>query len=265
MKKRILLSLIFIASVTAVWAQNFEVAPTRLDFNLEPGQNGRMQLNIINHSSSPKKYTISLNDFTVDSLNNFTYLPGGSSSRSLVNWASISPSFFSLQPNESTKIDVTISTPVGIDGNATKWGMLFIQEVQEQNEMLHADKSTKAGIIINPSVGVYVIQSPASAKTESATISNLHEVEAGKVLSAEVKNTGETVLSAKVSLIISNLQTAEETSLEPVTVSLLPGVKKSVELKLPDMLLPGDYSITAVLDYSPNKDLEGVIMEYTVK
>ncbi|PTN10553.1 hypothetical protein [Mangrovibacterium marinum] len=265
MTKQLLSTLLLILSFSALEAQNFEVAPTRLDFNLEPGQNGRMQLNIINHASSPKDYTINLSDFVVDSLNNVDYKPVGSTQRTLESWLSISPTFFTLQPNESTKIDITISTPAGEEGNATKWGTLFIQEVEEQNEMLAADKSTKAGIIINPSIGVYVIQSPASGQNESATISNFRETAQSGTLAADIKNTGDKVLMAKVSLIVSNLQTAEENTLEAVEINLLPGVKKTVELKLPDNMLPGDYSITAVLDYSPNKDLEGALLDYTVK
>lgn len=263
--KALFIILAFWLFVQHIQAQNFEVAPTRLDFNLEPGQAGQMEVNIVNHSPKKKDYTVVLSDFLVDSLNNITYKTAGETRRTLKDWVSITPAYFSLDPNQSAKINVLISTPAGEAGNATKWGMLFIQEVAERNEMVAADKSTRAGVIINPSIGVYVIQAPASYKNESAVISNFRETEKNKKLAVDVKNTGDKVLNAKVSLIVSNLQTAEELTMEPVMVTLIPGVKKTVELVLPDGLSPGNYSLTSVLDYSPDKDLEGVLMDYTIQ
>ena len=265
MKKILFIILTLSSFILTAPAQNFEVAPTRLDFNLEPGQAGQMAINIINHSTKKKDYTVTLSDFIVDSLNNITYANAGKTTRTLQNWINVNPAFFSLEPNQNTQINVIVSPPSGEEGNSTHWGMLFIQEAAEKNEMMGADRSTRAGVVINPGIGVYVVQSPASYKKESAKIFNLREIEKNKKLAADVRNTGDKVLNAKVSLIISNLQTAEEITLDPVETSIIPGVKKTVELNLPDSLPVGSYSITCVLDYSPDKDLEGVMMDYTIQ
>jgi len=73
------------------------------------------------------------------------------------------------------------------------------------------------------------------------------------------------LIKGKVYLIISDLQTAEETQLDPREFTILPGVSKTLELSLPENMAPGLYTLTAVLDYSPDKDLEGVIMDYEIE
>lgn len=261
-----ILTLIFILSGAMVSkAQRFEVAPTRLDFNLEPGQNGQMMLNIKNHVDKKKTYSLVLSDWEVNEDGDVTYLPAGTSDKSCADWITISQPFFELQPNESKKVALIMRVPDDPKAQATKWTMLFVQEAKEQNETMSADKSTKAGITVNPSVGVYVFQSPASYNNSAATISNLRNLEKGKTVAVDVKNIGDALIQGKVYLIISDMQTAEETQLEPREFTVLPGVKKVINLSLPDDMAPGLYTLTAVLDYSPDKDLEGVIMDLEIE
>jgi P pilus assembly chaperone PapD len=248
-----------------VKAQRFEVAPTRMDFNLEPGQNGQMMLNIKNHMDMKKSYSLVLSDWEVNEDGTVTYLPAGTSEKSCSDWITLNPPFFELQPNESRKIAVIMRVPDDPAAQSSRWSMLFVQEAKEQNETMSADKSTKAGVTINPSVGVYVFQTPASYNNVAATISNFRDVEKGSTVAVDVKNIGDVLIKGKVYLIISDLQTAEETQLDPREFTILPGVSKTLELSLPENMAPGLYTLTAVLDYSPDKDLEGVIMDYEIE
>ena len=254
-----------ICTIPSARAQRFEVAPTRLNFNLEPGQNGQMMLNVKNHTDKKKTYLLSLSDWEVTESGAVNYLNPGTSNKSCADWITLNPPFFELQPNESKKIAVILRVPDTPEANATKWTMLFVQEAKEQNETAAADKGTKAGVTVNPSVGVYIFQSPASYNNVAALIQNFREVEKGKIVAADVKNMGDVIVQGKVYLIVSDLQTAEEYQLEPREFTLLPGVTKTIQLSLPDSMAPGLYTLTAVLDYSPDKDLEGVIMDYEIK
>jgi len=256
---------VLLCSSTIVKAQRFEVAPTRMDFNLEPGQNGQMMLNIKNHMDKKKSYSLVLSDWEVNEDGTVTYLPSGTSEKSCSDWITLNPPFFELQPNESRKIAVIMRVPDDPAAQSSRWSMLFVQEAKEQNETMSADKSTKAGVTINPSVGVYVFQTPASYNNVAATISNFRDVEKGSTVAVDVKNIGDVLIKGKVYLIISDLQTAEETQLDPREFTILPGVSKTLELSLPENMAPGLYTLTAVLDYSPDKDLEGVIMDYEIE
>ncbi|MCL3782456.1 DUF916 domain-containing protein [Prolixibacteraceae bacterium JC049] len=266
MKRAKLLLVLLVLGVSFVAkAQKFEVAPTRIDFNLELGQNGQSFVNVKNHANKKKKYTVTLSDWTVSESGDIKYLPANTSPRSCADWITITPAVFELQPNESTKISVVMRVPNKEEAQTTKWGMLFVQEVEEQSATAGGDKSTKAGIKVNPSIGVYLLQAPDSYNNESATIDNMHEKEKGKSVEVDVANTGDKILKSKVYLIVSDLQTADEITMEPIEVTLLPGVKKSIVLQLPETMKAGNYSLTGVLDYSPNQDLEGVVMDYTVE
>jgi len=256
---------VLLCSSTIIKAQRFEVAPTRMDFNLEPGQNGQMMLNIKNHMDKKKSYSLVLSDWEVNEDGTVTYLPSGTSEKSCSDWITLNPPFFELQPNESRKIAVIMRVPDDPAAQSSRWSMLFVQEAKEQNETMSADKSTKAGVTINPSVGVYVFQTPASYNNVAATISNFRDVEKGSTVAVDVKNIGDVLIKGKVYLIISDLQTAEETQLDPREFTILPGVSKTLELSLPENMAPGLYTLTAVLDYSPDKDLEGVIMDYEIE
>jgi P pilus assembly chaperone PapD len=246
-------------------AQKFEVSPTRLEYNLEPGQNGQMVLNIKNHADTKKNYTVTLSDWSIDEQGNISYHSINSTPKSCADWVTINPNVFELQPNEGKQINVLMKVPNVTEANSTKWAMLFLQEATEQNATIGGDKSTSAGITINPSIGVYLFQSPASYNNESAIISDFKEAVKNKSMSVDVSNTGDKIIQGKVYLIISDLQTAEETQLDAIEFTLIPGVKKTLLLDLPKEMKTGMYSLTGVLDYSPDKDLEGVVMDYTVE
>lgn len=262
---KLVLFILLINTVECAFTQKFEVAPTRMDFNLEAGQSGQMILNIKNHADVKKSYTITTSDWVVDEKGKITYAPANSTARSCADWVSITPAMFELQPNEMRKVKVIVKVPKLKEANATKWAILLVREVKEQNSTIGGDKSTSAGVTINPSIGVYIFQSPESYSNESASIDNFKEVEKNKVMSVDIMNTGDKIIKGKVYMIISNMETAEEKQLKAIEITLLPGVRKTVKLKLPDDIASGSYSFTGVLDYSPDKELEGVIMDYVVE
>jgi len=265
MKKSVLLIAMLCMFYLNIKAQEFEIAPTRMDFNLEPGQNGVMVLNVTNHSDKKRNYITVLNDWTIEESGNINYLNPGTTERSCTEWVTVTPSFFELAPNESKKINVLMKVPLSEIANSTKWAMLFVQEVIEKFETIGGDKTTSAGITVNPSIGVYVFQSPDSYNESNATISNFRKSEIQNEFKADVKNTGDKIIQGKIYLVITDLQKAEENQTEPKEFTLLPGVSRSLSMILPQNLEKGLYSIAAVLDYSDDKDLLGVVMDYEVR
>ena len=57
----ILLSLILIGNIS--FAQDFEVAPVKLDFHVEPGDNQTKTINVKNHGNQKVTYMVVLADF----------------------------------------------------------------------------------------------------------------------------------------------------------------------------------------------------------
>lgn len=265
MKKIVFILFCFVFCFASTFAQKFEIAPTRMDYNLEPGQSGRMILYVTNQSDKKRSYITILNDWNITEDGKIDYSDPNTTERSCADWITITPAFFELAPNEQKKISVLLKVPENENAKSTKWAMLFVQEAIEKNETIGGDKNTSAGITVNPGIGVYIFQSPDSNNNSSAVIKNLRKSDIENELIVDVTNTGDKIIIGKVYLIISDLQKAEENQLEPKEFTILPGVSRTLSLDLPENMEKGAYSIASVLDYSEDKDLEGVVMDYEVK
>ena len=71
-----------------------------------------------------------------------------------------------------------------------------------------------------------------------------------------MKNVGEKEIQAKVSLLLSNLQTGEEIEVDMKQESLYPSTLRTFEFILGD-IPAGKYALAAILDYGKHSNLEG--------
>lgn len=245
-------------------AQDFEVAPTKLDFNCEPGQIQTKVVTIRNHSLVKQQFTLTLGDMQKDSTGKSTTKVDPN--RSCKDWITINPSFFDLNSNESKEVKIVMQVPPG--QNQTRWATIYVQPTEEQTSMT-ADKAMKTGIRVKPRIGIRVIQSPKSNTNYKADISDLKEITKPKdslrTFEVKVTNTGDKLIEGKVYLILSDLATAKEIKAKPAKVSVLPDNKRMVKLVMPANIPPGKYSLAAILDYGNGSALEAVQMQIEVK
>ncbi|MCI5055102.1 MAG: hypothetical protein MRY83_03280 [Flavobacteriales bacterium] len=246
--------------------QGFEVSPVILHFDAEAGASQTKTLLVSNYFSKRRAFTVSMTDFTRDSLGGKKFFEAGKYSRSCADWISVSPSFFEVDPNEVKEITVTMKVPSG--ETSSKWTMLRISATKERTAF-DADKGTSGGILVTPTIGVHVYQSPRSNVNFKARISNLKEVTKAsdnqRKLSVFVENVGEKNIEAKLFLLIADLENATETKTPIRKVPMFPGATRRVELDLPTDLAPGNYSVAAILDYGHNTPLEGIQTEIEIK
>ncbi len=238
-------------------SQDFEVAPVVMNFSVEPNNNSTKKLTIRNHSDQIQDFTIKLSDYIIDESNRRIKAPLNSTERSLAKNLSFSPSFFTLNPNESISVDVMVSIP-SMD-TETKWGVLSVEATNERTE-LDIDKDLATGIRLSPKIAVYVIQSPKSNTKYSAKIESFIETSeegvSDRSFKVVVKNVGEKEIQAKVSLLLSNLQTGEEIEVDMKQESLYPSTLRTFEFILGD-IPAGKYALAAILDYGKHSNLEG--------
>jgi hypothetical protein len=240
-------------------AQDFEVAPVRLDFNAEPGENQTKTINIKNHSNKKTSFVVALSDFLPGSDGTRKALPPNTTRRSAANWLNINPSFFELNPGDEMPIQVTMLVPGDEYGAA--WCMLYIQPTREQTSW-SADQGLGAGVTVSGRIGVMVYQSPGSNSNHSIKVTNLTEVtgseDTDRIFNATIDNLGDKVTVCKVHLIASNIQTAEEKQFPSFEIETYPKMTRTVEVKLPKgELAPGKYAIAVIVDYGPRYALEG--------
>ncbi len=258
-KPSFVIALMLLLTTSVVFSQDFEVAPVRLDFSAEPGENQTKTINIKNHSNKKSSFVVIMNDFLPSSDGERKLQAPNTTRRSAAKWVNINPSFFELNPGEQIPIQVTMLVPADEFGAA--WCMLFIQPTKEQTSW-SVDKALGAGVTVSGRIGVVVYQSPGSNTNHSIKVTSFNETTTvglqDRTFQASIDNLGEKVTSCKVFLIASNIQTSEEKQFAPVNVETFPKMSRNVTLELPkNELKPGKYALAVVVDYGPRFSLEG--------
>ena len=253
----ILLSLILIGNISL--AQDFEVAPVKLDFHIEPGENQTKTINVKNHGNQKVTYMVVLADFIPSSDGKRQIMPPSTTRRTAANWLNINPSFFELNPGDQMPVQVTMLVPG--DEYGAVWCMLYIQPTREQSSW-SVDKALGAGVMVTGRIGVVVHQSPNSNTNHSVKVTGLKDDgtdENGKRnFTATIDNLGDKISMCKVHLVVSNIQTNEEKQYPPVEIETFPKMSRTVELSLPtEDLTTGQYAIAVIVDYGPRFALEG--------
>ncbi len=248
-------------------SQDFEVAPTKLNYDCEGGQTQTKIVSVKNHSNQKGKFILTVSDLVLDSLGNKKKVASNTKvENSCKDWITISPAFFDLNPNESAEVKVVMQVPSG--HSETRWAIIQVNATDEQTSM-EADKAMRTGIKVKPRIGIRVVQSPKSNKNYKGSIGDLTETTGAKdtvrTFTAKVSNTGDKVLEAKVYLILSDLETAKEIKAKPDRITVMPGNKRIVKLMLPAGVPPGKYSLAVILDYGNNSTLEAAQMNIEVK
>lgn len=248
-------------------SQGFEVSPVIVNFNAEPGNSQTKSITISNYFNQRRSFNLVLGDFERNERGEKLYFdPGKLGNKSCSDWITISPSYIEVNPNESKEVTLTIKVPTGQSN--TRWGILYVRAAKEQSSF-NADKSFASGVVISPTIGVQIYQSPNSNTKYSASIGKLRETtkvsDKERKLTAFIENTGDKNIDCKVYLLIANLTKGTEVKTSPVRIPLLPGAGQDVSLKLPANLEKGKYSVAAILDYGHGTDLEGVQIEMDIK
>lgn len=263
---KLIFALYLILLCNNIIAQDFEVAPVVLDYTAEPGDNQTKIVTVRNHSNKKTSFLISLADFMPSVTGDNKVLPPNSTKRSCTNWLNINPSFFELNPGDEIQIQIGMMVPN--DQYNAAWCMLYIQPAREQTSW-EADKNLGAGVIVSGRIGVIINQSPKSNTNHSLKISNLGETtklgDKNRIFTATIENLGEKLTKSKAYLIASNIKTAEEKQFIPIEFQTFPKMSRTIELQLPNDLLPGTYSLAAILDYGSKYSLEGTQVIIEVK
>jgi len=266
LEKFLVTFLIFVICTISSFSQDFEVSPVSLRFTAEPGDSQSKNVTVTNHSNKKTTFSLTIKDFFYEADGTERKLASNSIKRSCAEWLNINPSFLEINPNESQDVTVTIMVPAG--EYSTRWTRIYVQAVKEQTTF-DVDKSLSTGIAVHGAIAIEVNQSPESNSNFKATISNLAEKKSEgdsiRIFTAYVNNIGDKIIKSRVYLVVSNIQTAEETKYDPVIVRVFPESSRIVELKLPPGLPPGRYALAAVLDYWQNANLEGTQIIIEIK
>lgn len=242
----------------SAYAQDLEVAPIRVNFNIAPGETQSRTVSVKNHSNRKETVTMRIQDFLVQRSGEREMLPGGSTRNTIASWITMNPSILELEPNEERTVQLNLQAPV--DDYSSRWGIMSFATAVEQ-PVFSADRDLQTGVSISGRIDIFLSYNPRGGDLGRLEISNLREVDSENTeersFLVNLENVGERIINGQLFLIASNLQTAQEQRFRTVEVSTYPQTVRTVTLSLPKTLAPGRYSLAAILDYPGSTSLKG--------
>jgi P pilus assembly chaperone PapD len=100
-----------------------QATPVRMNLTAKAGEPLHRDLQISNLGDQPISVRVQLSDWLLTEDGALSLAPAGSTAASLDGFVRFDPSEFTLAPNQSKSIDVTLALPA--TGPATRWGMLM--------------------------------------------------------------------------------------------------------------------------------------------
>ncbi len=238
--------------------QDFEVAPVKMKFSVDPEETQTKILTVKNHSNFRTSFTISFADYILDKNGNKEFINKNSTKTTCSEWMTPEKSFFDVNPNEQIEIKIAMQAP--IDDYSTRWAVMYIQTVKEKTSF-DVDKGMGAGVKVSGRIAVDIVRESLVPAKPKLKIKDLREV-AGKDSAhhhflVDVLNVGESIAECKLVFIASNLNSAEEIEFEPIHFVSYPGFTREVKFDLLKALPTGKYSLIALLDYGKDITIEG--------
>lgn len=263
---RVFLSIFLLLPLLCINAQELEVAPVKVSFATTPGSSQTRQLSLRNRAKTEQNFVFNVGDWLTDEDGQVKYFDAGTTGRSCADWITVSPSLVTLQPNESVRVNITMLVPE--EDHSTKWAVVFVQTAEEQTGAKAIEKDVGMGIKVSARIAVTVFQSPESNTLYKGTLEGLTQElneDNKNVFRTQAINLGDKILNCKIYFTLSNMETAEEFTSEPIELSLLPESARNIKYTYSDELPKGQYSVAAILDYGFNDELEGIQMDLEVK
>lgn len=260
--KNFFLLVVLLFSPLLLFSQDFEVAPAYINFitNLQDSSKNYTQtrVSVINHANQKQTFEMSLDSLHLGQ--EWQALQEQADNHNIAEWISISPNSLSLNPNETGYFDVNIDVPPTEVND--RWGMLYVNAVNENTNFSADKENTRAGLSISPRIAIMVTHTFKTDKEGAATIKSLKKLalaegDSLRSFQAEIENTGKRILECHVFLVLSNLQTGKRQQFKPQTFRSFPGYRRTVKLQLPQRLEPGKYVLGAVLNFGDSSRLEG--------
>lgn len=272
---RILKYVVIISSLASlslgVLAQSASVSPSRLYYNVAPGEYKSQTVKVTNSSQKTASFTVTFGDFeSKGNQGKTTPLKPGESEHSCAAWLSASPSFFELQPGETKEIQVLLQLPNTPDASKVKWATMMVKLASERTSPLDKDANNIGmGIVQSFQFVIHIFQTPPNVTNKQAEIKSFKDIttpaDTACILSLQVNNTGEAILDCASYVELTQLKTGVTQRLPVKAFSMLPGGEREIKFILPKTLEKGRYSVLGVVDYGSKEAIQAAELEIEIK
>jgi len=266
MKFYILILSVLLCQQNIIASGGLRTSPRNYSFNLNSDTTVTRFITVTNISNIKTSFVASIVDFDLDSTGKVYFIHDTTHKHSCKEWMQLIPSSFSLNPNESTQLSFQFSIPK--NDSSSRWSSIAIETVTEQNKIAGVDKTLKLGMTVSVGTKIMVTRSSPKNNVNSGELVDFKvtkDEENGTHFTFEGKNTGSTILQSTFITTISNLETAEETTLEPLKFKVHPNGKIIKVIDLPKGILKGTYEVTGIFDFGNPDKIEGKRIPLDIK
>jgi hypothetical protein len=270
-----LFSLILIISVnpmligqteTALQGEEITISPAQLYFNVDPGKEKTQTITIENKSNEPCSFRVKYQDFEINTKGDSEFHKAGSLENSISGFLSIDMETVTVAPESSVNLAITISIPDGHSSDASSWGVLMLESVNDPKVNSNRDPANENQSAASLTMGVSVFQNPSGAEDNRVDITNLifEKKASNDNLHLKLKNRGDGISVCKAYISLTNLTTGEKSQIGGDRFTLLPGCRRSLEYQLSAKLPEGKYIAIGIIDYENDDDLVATELEFKI-
>ncbi len=252
---------IFFLLNNAVYSQGLVFSPMRVFFTNAAGQSSSQSIEVRNTGTEQLVLNTSLQDWYRDSLGNKVYSAAGTLPGSNAEWIKVFPEQLTIAPQESKQISVSMNVPADASQKVSNC-MLFLTQInaQKPSKIIEVSKGKNVGVIIKLQAGIHIYNTFAGLFKKDLEFVAFEDRglinDSTRRLAITVANNGEVSTDGHLRFELTNKTTGDELKQEPLAITMLPGAKQIVYIKIPAQLTNGKYLAEAVLDTGNDNDLK---------
>lgn len=253
---RFLFFALFIFIIPSLSAQGVSMSPSRLFFTGHPGETVTETVLLTNNSDKNYALSIHTKDWEREEDGNKIYFEAESLNHSNASWISTLEKTVDLPATSRKEIQVTMQIPQDASDTEVTNSMLFFTQLPDPEDQ--ATVQGGIGIITLFEFGLHIYYTPPSNNLKSLEITNMEEIvdeeDGDRIVAISITNDGNVVNDATVEFELTDVDSGEEITLEPRSVSLMPQTDQVIRFVLPDDI-SGSYLGVTIIKMAGTNDL----------
>ena len=232
--------------------QSLGLAPAEVKATFLPGQPIQFEVGVSNDGPNPVVMRATVSDLWYNEKNEKIFGPPGTLPHSASNWIELLPRNFTVAAHGTSKVKVTITPPVDVEGGY--YAVLFLES---KPELVREATAQSKALYANIRLGSIILLTAAKTERESVAVSDatLSPPAANRNLNLKflMNNNSNTHLFPQPKLAILDATNKLVARAEAESKRFLPGQKDWIEVPWAGSLPPGNYKAILTLLYGQDK------------
>ncbi|CAN5146889.1 hypothetical protein BH09PAT1_BH09PAT1_8780 [soil metagenome] len=231
-----------------VAGQTLEVSPPSQELSIDPGDTTRVKAKITNQSNKSVTMSVHIEDFSASGDEGQVALSQGGQ-YSVTSWAKVTPSSFTLGPNEEQEVTATISVPKSAAGG--RYGSFVFAVKAPEATGNAATVSQQIASLFLLRINGAVNERLAITEMSSPTFQEFGPVK----MNIKFENTGNVHVKTYGLINVRDVFGNKVADIVVPGTNVFPDAARIVQSSLNKMFLIGPYTATALMYYGSQNDV----------